>query len=167
MGEFASFQGTSWRVRLVSKSAAATARLGRALGRALRGGEVLALVGPLGSGKTTLARGVAAGLGVSGRVRSPSFTLVSRLGGRLPLFHMDLYRLEGAVNLEELGWGEADDGRAVAIVEWAEKAVLDAPERTVRVLVSYATPGRVIEIEGEGSTAHVRAGLAKYHDRSL
>jgi len=157
----------SWSVRVFSRSSAATVRLGRALGKALRGGEVLALVGPLGSGKTTLARGVAAGLGIRQWVRSPSFTLVSRLEGRLPLYHIDLYRLEAPVRLEELGWDEADDGRAVALVEWAEKAVLAAPTRTVLVQLSYGRGGRTLQMVGAEALRHIRAAIGRYDGRSI
>ncbi len=156
-----------WRLRVFLGSAAATRTLGRALGGSLIGGEMLALTGPLGSGKTTLTRGVALGLGVEQWVRSPSFTIVSRLNGRLPLYHIDLYRLEPPVDLGELGWADADDGRAIAVVEWAEKAALPAPQRTVEISFCYAKGGREVEIHGTEGTRHVYTRMARYDGRSL
>jgi tRNA threonylcarbamoyladenosine biosynthesis protein TsaE len=106
-------------VRRVTVSAAATERLGAALAAGLRPGDVLVLTGPLGAGKTRLVAGLARGLGATARVRSPSFTLLNEYRGRLPLHHLDLYRLEGAevdgLGLEEL----VEDG--VLVAEWGER----------------------------------------------
>jgi len=105
--------------RRVTVTAAATERLGEELASGLRAGDVLVLTGPLGAGKTRLVAGLARGLGASGRVRSPSFTLLNEYRGRLPLHHLDLYRLEGpeaeALGLEEL----VEDG--VLVAEWGER----------------------------------------------
>lgn len=101
-----------------------TFRLGKRTGEKLRGGEILLLSGPLGAGKTIFAKGIAAALGIDpNEITSPSFTLVNPYNGRLPLFHIDLYRLdEGAsaahaVDLDELISNEA----AVIVIEWAER----------------------------------------------
>jgi len=162
MAKCASSGGPDWGLFVLSPSPQTTVALGRALGRALRGGEILALTGPLGAGKTTLARGIAEGLDVQGRVRSPSFTLVTRLSGRLPLLHMDLYRLSPPVDLDELGWADADDGRAVAIVEWAEKAVALLPDRLVRISLAYRDSARAVEIAGAHPTRHIWVALKEY-----
>jgi tRNA threonylcarbamoyladenosine biosynthesis protein TsaE len=101
-----------------------TVELGRGLGRALRGGELLLLEGDLGYGKTVFARGIATGLGIPAEeVSSPSFTLVHEYqGGRLPLFHLDLYRLEGQDDeIGALGIEEIVGGGGVVLVEWGEK----------------------------------------------
>ena len=100
-----------------------TYELGRAMGRSLRGGELILLEGDLGLGKTVFARGVAAGLGVRPEdVSSPSFTLVQEYkGGRQPLFHVDLYRLDDPDDLGTLGLEEILSGGGVVLVEWAEK----------------------------------------------
>lgn len=101
-----------------------TSELGRALGRGLRGGELLVLEGDLGVGKTTFARGLAAGVGIDPEeVSSPSFTLVQEYkGGRVPFFHVDLYRLaEGDDDVASLGLEELMAGGGVVVVEWGDK----------------------------------------------
>jgi len=97
-------------------------RLGVCLGQAMRLGDVVALTGPLGSGKTTFAQGLAQGLGVAaGRhVASPSFALVNEHPGRTPFVHVDFYRIRSAAELPELGLEEAYD-RAATAIEWAER----------------------------------------------
>lgn len=101
-----------------------TSELGRALGRGLRGGELLVLEGDLGVGKTTFTRGLAAGVGIDPEeVSSPSFTLVQEYkGGRLPFFHVDLYRLvEGDDDVSSLGLEELMAAGGVVVVEWGDK----------------------------------------------
>ncbi len=126
-----------------TQNAEETFALGQRLGAQLSGGEILLLDGPLGAGKTVFVKGLAAALGVDPEeVTSPSFTLVNPYAGRLPLFHLDLYRLdEGAaaahaVDLEEL----LSDERAVVVIEWAER------------LGHYPLPANVwrIAITGDG-----------------
>ena len=110
-------------MRLLLPDEAATERLGEALGRLAAPGDVIALHGELGSGKTTLVRGLARGLGVppDEPVVSPTFTLINEyVGGRLPLFHLDLYRVSGGEQ-EGLGLDEYLYGDGVAAVEWAER----------------------------------------------
>ena len=107
-----------------SGSPAATTALGRRLGARLQAGSVVALTGELGCGKTLLTRGICAGLGVPPRqVNSPTFVLVNEYAGRLPVLHLDLYRLGGEEAIIEMGLldylGRAKDG--VMLVEWAEK----------------------------------------------
>ncbi len=107
-----------------------TLALGRALGQVLRGGDFLALAGPLGAGKTQLVKGIAAGLGVPADepVVSPTFVLVREYQGRLKLYHIDAYRLRGADDLLALGLDEiaAEPDAAVAL-EWADRAAEAVP----------------------------------------
>ena len=105
--------------RRVSASPEATERLGETLAGALESGDVLALEGPLGAGKTCFVTGLARGLAATSRVRSPSFTLVNEYPGRLALLHVDLYRIEPA-EIEALGLDELSERGALA-VEWGEK----------------------------------------------
>jgi tRNA threonylcarbamoyladenosine biosynthesis protein TsaE len=106
-----------------TRSAPETASLGRSIGDILKPGEVLLLVGDLGTGKTTFVQGVAQALGLGARARSPSYTLVhSYDGGRFPLVHIDLYRCEGPAEVIDLGLEELIEPPAVAVVEWGEKA---------------------------------------------
>jgi tRNA threonylcarbamoyladenosine biosynthesis protein TsaE len=112
-------------VTFTSHSAAETEALGEAWGRAAHGGGVFALSGDLGAGKTALVRGLARGLGCPGRVHSPTFTLVNEYrGGRWPLFHLDLYRLESPAALTSAGLEEFFQADAVTVIEWAERLEL-------------------------------------------
>ena len=106
----------------ISHSPAETEALGEGWGRAAQSGLVLALSGDLGAGKTQLVKGLARGLGVTGRVHSPTFTLVNEYtGGRLPLFHLDLYRLETPAQIQSAGVEEFLQPDGVAVIEWAER----------------------------------------------
>jgi tRNA threonylcarbamoyladenosine biosynthesis protein TsaE len=99
-------------------------QLGRTVSLQLRPGAVIALTGGLGAGKTVFAKAVAEGLGVTDRVVSPTFTLINEYGGgRLPMYHLDVYRLDGPdiyESLEQLGWEDYFYGDGVCVVEWAD-----------------------------------------------
>jgi tRNA threonylcarbamoyladenosine biosynthesis protein TsaE len=106
----------------ISHSPAETEALGEKFGRAARRGQVIALSGDLGAGKTQFVRGLARGLEIPGRVHSPTFTLVNEYGGgRLKLFHLDLYRLETAAQILSAGIEEFLQPDGVAVIEWAER----------------------------------------------
>ena len=116
-----------------TESAAQTEALGRELGAKLRPGSVVAFRGGLGMGKTAFTRGLAQGLGCTGRVTSPTFTIVNEYRGNIPLFHFDMYRLDSSDALFDIGWEDYLDRGGVCAVEWSEN-VADALERdTVRV----------------------------------
>ena len=104
----------------VSRSSEDTRCLGRILGKCARPGDMLLLRGHLGAGKTTLVQGLAEGLDVSGPVTSPSFTLVHEHAGRVKLYHLDLYRLEGS-DLPDMGIDDIVGSEAVVVVEWSER----------------------------------------------
>ena len=109
-------------MEIISHSPAETEALGEKFGRAAVCGQVIALSGELGSGKTQFVRGVARGLEISGRVHSPTFTLVNEYaGGRLKLFHLDLYRLETAAQILGAGIEEYLSPDGVSVIEWAER----------------------------------------------
>ncbi len=107
---------------VISHSPAETEALGENFGREANRGWVIALSGDLGAGKTQFVKGLARGLGISSRVHSPTFTLVAEYsGGRFPLFHLDLYRLETAEEISSAGIEEFLQPDGVAVIEWAEK----------------------------------------------
>jgi tRNA threonylcarbamoyladenosine biosynthesis protein TsaE len=107
---------------LISHSPAETESLGETFGRAAQSGLVIALSGDLGAGKTQFVKGLARGLGISTRVHSPTFTLVNEYGGgRLKLFHLDLYRLETPAQILSAGVGEFLSPDGVSVIEWAER----------------------------------------------
>lgn len=98
-----------------------TETLGERLGRALKSGAVIAYTGDLGAGKTAFTRGLARGLDIPGQVTSPTFTIVNEYeGGRLPLFHFDMYRLGSSDELFDIGWEDYLDRGGVCAVEWSE-----------------------------------------------
>ncbi len=115
-----------------SHSPADTEALGEAWGRTVQHGEVIALSGDLGAGKTALVRGLARGLGCTSRVHSPTFTLVNvYAGGRLPLFHLDLYRLETLAQIHGAGVDEYLQPDGVAVIEWAERMIGEHPTSNI------------------------------------
>jgi tRNA threonylcarbamoyladenosine biosynthesis protein TsaE len=135
--------------RVRSDDPEATRGLGARLGRQAQPGDVVALYGELGAGKTCFVQGLAAGLGVQERVASPTFILIAEYAGRLPLYHVDLYRIERPAEIAALGLEELIDGAGVTVIEWAEKAEDWLPARTVRVRIEGAgDEPRVIELEG-------------------
>jgi tRNA threonylcarbamoyladenosine biosynthesis protein TsaE len=126
----------------LSGSPAATLSLGRRLGERLEAGSIIALIGELGCGKTLLTRGICRGLGVPTRqVNSPTFVLVNEYRGRLPVFHLDLYRLDAAGDGIELGIADylARAASGIMIVEWAEKIAPLLPEDVLTVQFEVAS----------------------------
>jgi tRNA threonylcarbamoyladenosine biosynthesis protein TsaE len=133
----------------VSSSEAETLALAESLGRNARAGDVFALYGDLGTGKTVIARGIARGLGIPDDITSPTFTLLDIYdGGRLTLYHFDLYRVENELELDYLGFEEYWEGEGVSVIEWAGRAESRLPERSIKIRLEYAGgPGRGIRIE--------------------
>lgn len=117
-----------------------TVALGERLGRLLEPGDFIALVGDLGAGKTQFTKGLARGLEVDPDtpVTSPTYTILNIYQGRLPLYHFDLYRLEGAEEVGELGFEEYFAGRGVCVVEWAERMAEELPEAALTVSFSHS-----------------------------
>lgn len=149
-----------WQVKV--KGPEETARLGRTLGLLVQEGHIICLSGELGVGKTTLAQGIAAGLGVREPVTSPSFTLVHEYQGRLPMYHLDLYRLEPEAAWS-LGLGEYL-GRGVAVVEWPERLGCLLPPEHLWVSMEVGEQGneRLIRWQARGSRhRHLLEGLRR------
>ncbi len=125
----------------------ATDEFGREIAEKLQAGDVLALAGDLGAGKTHLTKAIVAGLGCDFPVTSPTFTLVHEYrGGRLPVFHFDFYRLDDPAELLGIGWDEFLESEGAVIVEWADKF----PD----LLPKHATWLK-LEIDGENRVAHL------------
>lgn len=117
-------------------SPAATRALGERLSRLLQAGDVLLLLGDLGAGKSELTRGIAKGLGIAATVASPSFTILNVYDeGRLPLYHFDWYRLNGADELYEMGMDEYLGGDGVAVVEWPSQCPEAIPETRLEIRI--------------------------------
>ena len=131
----------------------ATRAVAAAIGSLLEPGDVVALVGDLGAGKTAFAQGLAHGLGVAGPVTSPTFTIVQEYEGRVRVAHVDVYRLDTLQDLYDLGWDELiDDGR-VTIVEWGDLIAhaLPADHLVVRIDPGAADTERVLELSFHGA----------------
>ena len=131
-------------------SAAETEALGERLAARLTGGEVIAYTGDLGAGKTAFTRGLARGLGITDRVTSPTFTIVNEYeGGRLPLFHFDMYRLSSSDELYDIGWEDYLARGGICAVEWSEnvREAFDGTELVVDIRRTGET-SREITIEG-------------------
>ena len=136
-------------MEFITKSPAQTERVGKALGKRLNAGAVIAYRGDLGAGKTAFTRGLARGLGITESVTSPTYTIVNEyLGGRLPLFHFDMYRLGGEDELFDIGWEDYLERGGVCAVEWSEN-VPDAMENAISVTIFRLDEDtRKIVIEG-------------------
>jgi len=141
----------------------ATAAAGSALAPLLSAGAAVALVGDLGAGKTALVQAVVAGLGVPGTATSPTFTLINEYRrGRLPVYHVDLYRIERAVELDEIGLDEIfGRGDGVVLVEWADRFPV-MPRDHLEIRLDMAGTGRRLTVSGHGprSTALASAWAA-------
>jgi tRNA threonylcarbamoyladenosine biosynthesis protein TsaE len=132
------------------RSAEETEALGARVGATLRPGDVVALFGDLGAGKTTLARGILRGLGFAGEVASPTFPIVISYDPpdvRLPLWHVDLYRIEDSSEIEELALDEAEGGALV--IEWPERLGAALPQSALRLRIATTAAGdRALTAEG-------------------
>jgi tRNA threonylcarbamoyladenosine biosynthesis protein TsaE len=125
-----------------------TARLGEIVGSAVQAGDLILLLGPIGAGKTTFTQGLARGMGISGRVTSPSFTLanVHDERGKLPLYHLDLWRMRSPLEALGIGMDEYLAGDGVCVVEWPEVAENVLPAESLRVRFELAGDARRIEL---------------------
>jgi tRNA threonylcarbamoyladenosine biosynthesis protein TsaE len=145
-----------------------TTRLGERIGRMMRAGDVVLLRGDLGAGKTQLARGVAAGLGIVGPIPSPTFTLVNEYAGRnaageaVPLAHIDLYRLGDGGDLDSLGLDEYMSGAWAAVIEWPERAVDDGfiPATSLDIAITDAgDQARTLAVAAYGDASRLLRAL--------
>ncbi len=145
--------GTQQAITVVSHSAEETAHLGETVGACLAPGDVVVLRGQLGAGKTVFTQGIGRGLGVREHVISPTFTLLrEHTSGRLPLYHVDAYRLAGAIEAYTFGLDEYLYGDGVTVIEWGERVETLLPEEYLAVDLAYgATSERTITLSAHGA----------------
>ncbi len=137
---------------LVSRSPRQTQSLGARLGRLAKAGDVFLLVGDLGAGKTCLVQGLARGLGVRENVTSPTFTIIREYRGRLALYHVDCYRIEGVQETGELGLEDFLGGQGLCVIEWADKVMEVLPSERLLVHIEYAGDReRRLRMEAQGT----------------
>jgi tRNA threonylcarbamoyladenosine biosynthesis protein TsaE len=143
----------------VTRSVDETLALAGAVGSLLCAGDIVSLVGDLGAGKTVFARGIARALGVTEPVVSPSFTIVREYEGRVPLVHVDVYRIDTFQELHDLGFEEVVRDDAVTLVEWGDviDGLLPGDRLDVRLAAGAGDDERVVELEGHGRSWRVRA----------
>ena len=137
-------------VELISQNEEETAQFAHKLAQKLSSGDVLALEGDLGAGKTAFTKGLAKGLGVTRMVNSPTFTIIKEYMGRLPLYHMDVYRVSESE--EDLGFDEYFDGEGVTVVEWAHLIKDQLPNEILTIYIyrlSDTSRRFVLEAKGE------------------
>jgi tRNA threonylcarbamoyladenosine biosynthesis protein TsaE len=147
-----SASGDEALIGLTTSSPSETSAVGLALGSLLRSGDLVLVEGELGAGKTVLTQGIGAALGVVGAVTSPTFILLRAHRGRLPLLHVDLYRLDDPAAVADLGIGELLEEGGVAVVEWGERAreVLDGDRLEIEIGVGADPEQRELSLRPVG-----------------
>lgn len=132
----------------ISESPKETQALGEKLGKTLKQGDVIALVGDLGTGKTCLTQGIARGVGIaSGEVvNSPSYILINEYSGAMPIYHIDLYRLENNEEIAELGLSEYMESDGICVIEWAERMADALPDTCIKIYITLADTSHDTEI---------------------
>lgn len=128
-------------------SAEETIELGKKIGNLLEPGDVIAMQGTLAAGKTTITKGIAQSLGINDTITSPTFCLISEYEGKMPLYHMDVYRLDGGEDFVNLGTDDMIYGNGVSIIEWSEKIMEELPKKTIILSITPHEDGkRTIQI---------------------
>ncbi len=134
-------------LKFITHTPEETIELGKKIGSKLKKGDVIAMQGTLAAGKTTITKGIAQALGISDTITSPTFCLISEYYGKMPLYHMDVYRLEGGEDFVNLGTDDMIYGDGVSIIEWSEKIMDELPKRTIILKITPNEDGsRLIEI---------------------
>ena len=129
-------------------SAEETIALGYKIGKKLKKGDIIAMQGTLAAGKTTITKGIAQALEISEEITSPTFCLISEYSGKMPLYHMDVYRLDGTEDFINLGVDDMLYGDGVCLIEWSEKIMEELPKNTIILRILPQEDGsRKIEIE--------------------
>lgn len=137
-------------LQIVTDSPVKTEELGRRVAQQLKGGEVLALFGGMGMGKTAFTRGLAAGLGITSGISSPTFSIVNEYHGRLTVYHFDMFRVESWEDLESTGFFDYLDTKAVLVIEWSENIEGALPPDAVKIELAAGKTEqeRIFRIEG-------------------
>ncbi|MBO7582336.1 MAG: tRNA (adenosine(37)-N6)-threonylcarbamoyltransferase complex ATPase subunit type 1 TsaE [Treponema sp.] len=131
-----------------TSSAEETIELGKKIGKLLKKGDIIAMQGTLAAGKTTITKGIAQALGITETITSPTFCLISEYEGTMPLYHMDVYRLDGTEDFINLGTDDMLYGDGVSIIEWSEKIMDELPSSTIILKITPQEDGkRLIEID--------------------
>lgn len=131
-----------------TKTEEETINLGKKIGSLLKKGDIIAMQGTLAAGKTTITKGIAQALGITDTITSPTFCLISEYYGSMPLYHFDVYRLDGTEDFINLGADDMLYGDGVSIIEWSEKIMEELPSNTIILrLTPQADGSRLIEIE--------------------
>lgn len=134
-------------LEFTTKTSDETIELGYKIGQKLKKGNILAMQGTLAAGKTTITKGIAKALEISDTITSPTFCLISEYYGKMPLYHMDVYRLEGSEDFENLGTEDMLYGDGVCIIEWSEKIMDSLPKETIIINIQPQDDGsRKIQI---------------------
>lgn len=134
-------------LKFITSSPEETIELGFKIGKKLKKGDVIAMQGTLAAGKTTITKGIAKALGVEDTITSPTFCLISEYSGKMPLYHMDVYRLEGSDDFVNLGTDDMIYGDGVSIIEWSEKIMDELPKKTIILKITPTEDNkRIIEI---------------------
>lgn len=142
---------------IITKSEDETFKLGEKIGQTSKKGDVFALYGELGTGKTVLAKGIARGMGIADEITSPTFLLMEIYKNTIPLYHFDLYRIENEDEIDNLDFedyweGSREDSRGVSVIEWANNAQSRIPKNAVKIsLIWLNEKKRKIEIEYPGN----------------
>jgi len=131
---------TDYEARCLTRSPGETVSLGRRLGKLLQPGDVVCLFGELGAGKTCLAGGLVEGMGAGkAAVASPSYVIVNQYMGRFPVYHMDLYRLDSRVDVEDIGFRDYLSGEGVILIEWASRIERELPSDRMDIALSHVS----------------------------
>ena len=139
-------------LKLVTHNAEQTQKFGTAIGKLAEPGDIYLLIGDLGAGKTCLTQGIAYGLDIHEYTLSPSFVIMRELHGRLPLYHMDFYRLDNVAEISDLGLDDYLFGEGVCVIEWANKGLTVLPEDHLLIGIDYISDNErsfVVEPRGE------------------
>jgi tRNA threonylcarbamoyladenosine biosynthesis protein TsaE len=151
--------------QIITKDAEETIKIGRIIGECLTAGDIVALIGELGTGKTCLTQGIARGLGVPDyyAITSPTFTLINEYPGKYVLYHFDVYRLQGSIDMYNMGYEEYFFGKGVSIVEWAEKIIDIIPDNAIKIFFTFLDENmRRIEISApEERLKEISTALSK------